>query len=150
MANLTADKIRVYLADVPTVDVTLPLKASTTVYAGGYCEFTSGAVDVLAAGGTFAGIALETKTGGAADGAETVRVRVMGALEVGIADTITISTDFGNSSYSIEATDSDTLRLETGTAITGTTVGKIMRVITAGASGTNKCVVAFKATVLLP
>lgn len=148
MANLTAEKIRVYLADVPTVDVTLPLKASTTVYAGGYCELTGGAVDVLAGAGTFAGIALETKTGGASDGAETVRVRIMGALEVGIADTIAI-TDIA-AANSIEGTDSDTLRLETGTAVTGTTVGKLMRVITTGASGTNKCVVAFKATALLP
>lgn len=147
MANLTAEKIRVYLADVPTVDVTLPLKASTTVYAGGYCEITGGCVDVLAAAGTFAGIALETKTGGGSDGAETVRVRIMGALEVGIADTIAI-TDIA-SANSIEGTDSDTLRLETGTNITGTTVGKLMRVITVGASGTNKCVVSFKATALL-
>jgi len=149
MANLTADKIRVYLADVPTVDVTLPLKGSTTVYAGGYCELTGGAVDVLAGAGTFAGIALETKTNSSAtDGAETVRVRIMGALEVSIADTIAI-TDVA-AANSIEGTDSDTLRLETGTTITGTTVGKLMRVVTTGASGTNKCVVAFKATALLP
>lgn len=149
MANLTADKIRVYLADVPTVDVTLPLKGSTTVYAGGYCELTGGCVDVLAAGGNFAGIALETKTNSSAtDGAETVRVRIMGALEISLADTITIASVAA--ANSIEGEDSDTLRLETGTAITGTTVGKLMRVVTAGASGVNKCVVAFKATALLP
>jgi hypothetical protein len=149
MANLTAEKIRVYLADHPTVDVTLPLKAGVTVYAGGYCELSGGCVDVLATTGTFAGIALETKTGpSGTDGQETCRVRIMGALEVGIADTIAITSVA--SANSIEAEDSDTLRLETGTSITGTTVGKLMRVVTAGASGSNKAVVAFKATALLP
>lgn len=147
-ADLTSEKLRVYLADVPTIDVTLPITAATTIYAGSYCMIASGAIANLSGAGVFGGIALETVLNGS--GQTTIRMRIQGAFEAGIEDTITTATHWGVAANSIEATNTDTLRLETATGVTGTTVGEMMRVITAGASGTNKVVVAFKATALLP
>lgn len=147
-ADLTSEKLRVYLADVPTIDVTLPVTSGVTIYAGSYCMISSGAVASLSGSGVFGGIALETVVNGS--GATTIRMRIQGAFEAGIEDTITTATHWGVDANHIEATNTDTLRLETGTTITGTKIGEMMRVITAGASGTNKVVVAFKATALLP
>ena len=147
-ADLTSEKIRVFLADVPTIDVTLPITAATTIYAGAYCMIASGAITNLSGAGVFGGIALETVLNGS--GQTTIRMRVQGAFEAGIEDTVTTATHWGVAGNSIEATNTDTLRLETGSAVTGTTVGEMLRVITAGASGTNKVVVAFKATAILP
>lgn len=114
--------------DFPTVDQRLPVKAAAVIYAGAYLEWTSGAIDPVSGAGTFAGVALETVTGGAADGDVNCLVRVKGAMRVNVAggDSVAI-TDIGVAATVPEATDDDTIRKETGSSITGTGIGKFSR-----------------------
>jgi len=146
-SDLSSEKIRVYLADVPTIDVTLPVTSGVTIYAGSYCSFGSGLVKNLSGAEVFAGIALETVLNGS--GATTIRMRIQGAVEATIEDTLTAAS-LGVANNSIEATNTDTLRLENAGTITGTAVGELMRIPTVGATGVNRVVLAFKATSLLP
>jgi hypothetical protein len=145
---LSAFKSRPWLADHPTFDIVLPVKATSVIYGGAFLELSGGCATPFSGAGDFCGVALESITGGATDGATNVKVRILGAIEVSVADTIAITSIAA--ANSIEVTDDDTLRLETGAAITGGAVGKLTRVIHPGASGTNRCVVAIKATALLP
>lgn len=143
MTALTAAKVRTYVADVPCLDMVLPLKATTQVYAGAYLEWTSGAIDNLSGAGIFAGIALEDALGGATDGAVAIKVRVMGGLDVAINTDTPAITDVGVAATVPEATDNDTVRIETGAAITGTAMGKFLRVVEPGVAG-GRVVIHFK------
>lgn len=140
---LSAAKPRRFLADVPQIDVVMPLKATTQVYEGSLLMFSSGAVTPVSGAGIFAGVCLETALGGAADGDVQVKVRVMGAMEVALGggDSAAI-TLVGVAATVPEATDDDTVRVETAAAITGTNIGKFLRMVSSGAGGTM--VVGFK------
>jgi len=139
---LSAAKPRVFLADVPQIDVVMPLKATTQVYEGSLLMFSSGAVAPVSGAGVFAGVCMETALGGAADGDVLVKVRVYGAMEFTVtSDSVALST-IGVVATVPEATDDDTLRIETGASTTGTNLGKFLRAITTGAGG--KVVVHFK------
>ncbi len=136
MTDLTSQKPRDYLEDYPTLDQRLPVKAGVAIKTGMYLEWTGGALDILAGAGSFAGIALEDATGGAADGDVTCYVRTMGGIRVALGggDTAAI-TLVGVAATVPEATDTDTVRVETGSAITGTLMGKFARMHTAGVGG---------------
>ena len=135
---LTRPKLRQFLADVPQIDMTLPVAANVVVYEGAFLMWgtagNAGTVQPVSGAGQFAGIALETidNTGGAA-GAVTVRVRVSCGIEANVAggDTPTIGS-VGVAATVPEATDDDTVRIETAALITGTALGKFLRVIEPG------------------
>jgi hypothetical protein len=140
---LSAAKPRVFVADVPQIDMVLPLKATTQVYEGSLLMFSSGAVTPVSGAGIFAGVCLETALGGASDGTVLVKVRVSGAMEIALAGgDVAAITLVGVAATVPEATDDDTLRIETAATVTGTNIGKFMRMVTAGANGTM--VVGFK------
>lgn len=131
---LTSSKPRNFLA-VPTIDQRLPVKASAVIYAGALLMYSAGAVTPLSGAGVFAGVALESKTGGAADGTEDVNVRVLGGLDVAITTDTPAITAVGVAATIPEATDDDTIRVETGASITGTAIGKFLSVIEPGVAG---------------
>jgi hypothetical protein len=145
MTALTTSKQRKFLADHPTVDMLLPLKATTVVYEGALLEWTSGAIDNLSGAGVFAGFAMETKTGGASDGTEQIKVRCMGAVEIKVngAQTPTLGI-VGVAATVPEGEDNDTVSIETGAAVTGTLIGKFAKVLQPSVVG-GKVVVSFKA-----
>lgn len=135
MTDLTSQKPREWLQDYPTLDQRLPVKAAVAIKAGMYLEWTSGALDLLAGAGSFAGVAMEDATGGAADGDVTCLVRVLGGLRVAVNTDTTSLGIVGVAATVPEATDTDTVRIETGSAITGTAIGKFARVHTVGVAG---------------
>lgn len=135
MTALAARKVREWLADVPQIDTLIPVKAAAVIHEGSLLEFTSGAVEPVSGAGTFAGVALDSATGGAADGDVKVRVRVLGGLRVNINTDTPAITDVGVAATVPEATDDDTIRIETGAAITGTAIGKFLRVHEPGVAG---------------
>lgn len=126
-AALAGPKARMFLEDAPTIDQRLPVKAATTIHAGAYLEWTAGAVDPVSGAGNFAGIAMESAVGGAADGDVDVLVRVLGVLREKVVTDTTSASIVGVAATVPEATDDDTIRIETGSAITGTAMGKFMR-----------------------
>ena len=140
---LTSDKPRSYLADYPVLDMTLPLKAATTVYSGSLLMWSSGAVAPLSGAGIFAGIALEGAVGGAADGTVAVRVRVSGALLEKVTTDTPAITDVGVAATVPEATDDDTIRIERAATFTGTAIGKFLLVDQPGTAG-GKVMIGFK------
>jgi len=126
---LSSARVREYLVDVPQIDQRLPVAASAVIYSGALLMFSSGAVAPLSGAGVFAGIAMETVTGGAAAGAVDCLVRVLGAIRIAVtSDTPTLAI-VGVTATVPEATDDDTVRIETASAITGTAIGKFMRVV---------------------
>lgn len=139
---LSASTQRNYLVDVPQIDMTLPVKASAVIYEGSALMWSSGALTPVSGAGVFAGFALADAVGGASDGAVTVRVRVQGAIEMAVTTDTTSLGIVGVAATVPEMTDDNTLRIETGSAIPGTNIGKFMRVVTVAAAGT--VVVGFK------
>lgn len=135
MTALAAAKPRTYLQDFPLLKQKLPLKAAAVVYAGSILRWTSGAVEACSGAGTFAGIAKEDATGGAADGSVEVDVYVQGVLREKVNTDATTLGIVGVAATVPEATDDDTIRIETGSAITGTAMGKFQKVITVATGG---------------
>ncbi|MFO0448588.1 MAG: hypothetical protein ACK52I_07990 [Pseudomonadota bacterium] len=135
---LTRPNLRQFLADVPQIDMTLPVAANVFVYEGAFLMWgtagNAGTVQPVSGAGQFAGIALQTidNTGGAA-GAVAVRVRLYCGIEANVAggDTPTIGS-VGVASSVPAATDDDTVRIETASLITGTAPGNLLRVIEDG------------------
>lgn len=141
---LSAQKPREYLVDVPTIEQRLPVGAGAVIHAGAYLEWTSGAVTPVSGAGDFAGIALESVTGGGAAGDVTVLARVQGGLRVNVAVDTTSLAIVGVAATVPEATDDDTVRIETGSAITGTNMGKFMAAL-APVGALGKVDISFKA-----
>lgn len=141
---LTQDKIRGYAADWPEIDIVLPVKAAQTIYTGAALELNGGYLENASGAGTFAGFALEPSAAvsGESDGDRAIKVRVQGAVQLDITTDTVAQSNVGGSAISIEATDNDTFRIETGSAITGQTVGLVARVVTAGVAG--RVLVSFK------
>jgi hypothetical protein len=71
---------------------------------------------------------MESATGGAADGDVTALVRVLGGLRVNVTTDTTSLGIVGVAATIPEVTDDDTVRIETGVAITGSPIGKFCRV----------------------
>ncbi|MCA8951624.1 MAG: hypothetical protein KDE27_19105 [Planctomycetes bacterium] len=142
---LTSSKQRKYCAGHPEDEVVLPIKAGQTIYEGAALEFNGGYLENLSGAGVFAGFALEDSTAvtGESDGDRTIRVRVRGVVELKITTDTVAQSNIGVAATVIEATDNDTFRIETGSAITGTLIGNPFRVVTAGAGGVLE--VSFKA-----
>jgi len=136
MTDLTSQKPRDFLQDYPTIDQRLPVKAGVVIKTGMMLEWTAGALDLLAGAGAFAGFALEDVTGGAADGDVTCYVRAQGGVRIAVGggDATTLGI-VGVAATVPEATDTDTVRIETGSAITGTLLGKFSRVHTVATGG---------------
>lgn len=132
---LSSAKKRTFLEDYPTLDQRQPVKAAAVIHAGAYLEWTSGAVEPVSGAGSFAGIAMESATGGASDGAVNVLVRVLGGLRENVTSDGTGLDQVGVAATVPEATDDDTIRIETGSAITGTVMGKFSRINTVGSGG---------------
>jgi len=132
---LSAPKLRKFLADVPQVKMRLPVKASTQIYEGGLLMFSSGAVAPVSGAAVFAGVALETVKGGTNDGDVDVLVMVQGALEINLTTDTAAITAVGVAATFPEATDDDTVRIETGTSITGTALGRFMRYVSGTTAG---------------
>lgn len=130
MTALTSMKRRQWAGEL-FVDLVLPIKATHTIYAGAALEWNAGYAENLSGAGTFAGFALEDSVAvaGEADGARSINVRVKGMVELPITTDTPAQTDIGVNT--IEATDNDTFRIETGTAITGTLIGKPVRLVNA-------------------
>lgn len=143
MTALSASKVRRFLADVPSIDMVLPLKATTQVYEGSLLMWSSGAVTPVSGAGRFAGVCLETALGGASDGTVAVKVRVMGAIEVAVNTDTPAITAVGVAATVPEATDDDTIRIETGSSISGTPLGTFLRVVEPGTAG-GKVVIHIK------
>jgi hypothetical protein len=141
---LTQDKLRAYAADWPEINIVLPVKAAQTIYAGAALELNGGYLENASGAGTFAGFALEPSAAvaGESDGDRAIKVRVQGAIELDITTDTVAQSNVGGSAISIEATDNDTFRIETGSAVTGQTVGLVSRVITPGVAG--RVLVSFK------
>lgn len=135
MTALSAPKPRTYLPNVPQIRQKLPVKAAAVIYAGSYLEWTAGAVEPVSGAGVFAGIATEDAIGGASDGLVEVEVIVQGALREKISTDTTSLGIVGVAATVPEATDDDTIRIETGSAITGTALGTFMKVITVAVAG---------------
>jgi len=141
---LASAKPREFLVDYPTIEQRLPLKAGVTVYDGSFVEWTGGAIDVLSGAGVFAGVCRESAVGGAADGDVQVLVRTRGGIRVALGGGDTNSASIvGVASTVPEATDDDTVRVETGSAITGTLMGTFAAVILPIAGG-GKVDICFK------
>lgn len=138
---LTQDKIRGYAADWPEIDIVLPVKAGQAIFAGAALELNGGYLENASGAGTFAGFALEPSpaVSGESDGDRSIKVRVQGAIELDINTDTVAQSNVGGSSITIEATDNDAFRIETGAAITGQTVGLVARVITPGVAGRVLC-----------
>lgn len=148
MTTLASAKPRRYLADVPEMTVVLPVKAAQTIYEGAALELNGGYLELVSGAGTFAGFAMEDSAAvsGESDGDRTIRVKVMGCVELTITSDTVAQSNIGVTATVIEATDDDTFRIETGTSITGTQIGKPFRVVTAGAGGV--LAVSFKAAMV--
>lgn len=149
MTALAASKPREFLAGVPELDVLMPLKATTQVYAGSFLMFSSGAVAPNSGAGVFAGVCMETALGGAADGDVLVKVRVMGGLRTTIVTDATALSNIGVAATVPECTDDNDIRIETGSAITGALMGKFLRIQTVGAAGTGLADILFKGAQVL-
>lgn len=145
MTTLASAKPRRYVADHPELTIVLPVKSGVTIFEGAALEFTSGYADLVSGAGSFAGFAMEDSTAvsGESDGARSIKVRVMGAVELTITSDTVAQSNLGVSATVIEATDDDTFRIETGSSITGTQIGKPLYVVTAGVGGV--LAVSFKA-----
>jgi len=135
---LTKNKGRQWLVGAPTIDVPqMPVKAAAVIFAGAALSFSAGAVRPLTAGDLFAGFALDSATGGAADGDIQVPVRIQGGVRMSLTtDTPTIAI-VGVAATVPEMTDDDTLRVETGAAIAGVLIGKFSKVITPGVAASE-------------
>lgn len=129
MAQLAAATRRAYYEGD---DITLNLKAAVTVYEGAVLGYNSGAVRQLVAGDLFAGVSLETRTGGAADGDVKIKVRRRGRTELPLA-----SVAAGDAGKRVYASDSNTATL---TESTNSAIGVVVAVVT-----TNVALVAFDA-----
>lgn len=142
---LSSATVRAYLADHPELDLVIPVKAGQNIYAGAACELNGGYLEVVSAAGTFGGFALETSlaVSGEADGDRTVQCRVMGGVELEITTETPAQANVGLSTTFVEATDDNTFHMETGSAITGTKIGNVMRLVTA-----TKVAVSFKAAMV--
>lgn len=142
---LSSSKPRRYLAEADELTQVLPIKAGQTIYEGAALEFNGGYLENVSGAGVFAGFAMHDSAAvaGEADGARTMRVKVKGVVELTITTDTVAVTNVGVAATVIEATDDDTFRIETGSAITGTLIGKPFRVVTAGVAGTLE--VSFKA-----
>lgn len=136
---LSASTRRTWLNLGHVIDVELPISEDAVIHAGAALEFASGYVEPVSGAGTFAGFALADSApaagGDGADGVRTVQCRVQGGVELDITTDTVAAGNLGDSSLSIEATDDNTFRIETGSAITGTPIGNIMRLIELGAGG---------------
>lgn len=136
---LTKSKERVYAADVPEIITELPVAAGDTIHRGAALELGAGGYLQRAVGdGTFAGFAMDDadNSGGAA-GDKSVRVKLQGAVELDITtDNVSLAHVLTGI---VEATDDDTFRIETGSAITGQSVGRVSRVIQTGVGGRVLC-----------
>ena len=141
---LSGAKPREFLVDVPTIEQRVPVAAGAVIHAGAYLEWTGGAVTPLSGAGVFAGIARESATGGAADGDVMVLIRSRGGLRVAVGGgDVTALTIVGVAATVPEATDDDTVRIETAAAITGTVMGTFMAALAPlGANG--KVDISFK------
>jgi hypothetical protein len=140
---LSSAKIREFLHDFPTIDQRLPVAAAAVIHAGALLMWSSGALAPLSGAGRFAGVAMESATGGAAAGDVTCLVRVQGGLRNAVTTDTTSLGIVGVAATIPEATDDDTIRIETGAAITGTALGTFARVHTIGVGGIVD--IAFKA-----
>jgi len=138
MTDLTSAKPRIYDASYPTVDIDVILGG--TVYEGMALELTNGTATAVNGAGVFAGFAMMNGVSG-----ETIKARVQCKVLLTITTDTTAQTDVGN--LQIEATDSDTFRIETGGAIVGTSIGYVCQSHTIAAGG--KCWVAARATQLV-
>lgn len=132
---LTTSRIRVYFADVPEVDIVLPIKAGQTIYAGAACELNGGYLENASGAGTFGGFALDDSPAvlGEADGDRQLKVRVLGGIHLDITTETPEQSDVGLSTSVVKATDNDTFRIErNGSPVTGVTIGKVVRIVEAG------------------
>lgn len=109
-----------------------PVAASTKIYRGGALEVNAGGYAVPASdAGSFIGLSDEEvdNTNGA-NGDRTVQVVIESQVELPIAAGGLTAAAIAEAN-TIEATADDTFALETGSAITGQTVGKPMAVLAA-------------------
>lgn len=146
MTALTAvtSRPRNFLASVPQVFERMPVKATTQVFLGSLLMFSGGAVAPVSGAAVFAGVAMETVLGGATDGAVDCLVCVQGGLDINLTTDTPAITDVGVAATFPEATDDDTVRIETGTAITGTRLGTFLKVLEPGVAG-GRVAILFKA-----
>lgn len=137
---ITTDKPRTYMVNAQDYEA-IPVAAATVIPEGAAVSIDGSGNAVNATGTSgFAGFARRMcdNSAGAA-GAKTVVVWTKGKVVVGISDTIAL-TDRGGT---IEMSDNDTFHL--AAAITGLPVGKLQRITTPGASGSNEAVLIFEA-----
>jgi|GEM_PF-3252726 len=148
MALTSAARLTISPA-VPTVYNDLPVAAAETIYNGAALEWTGGYLTNVSGAGEFAGFAMVTSVAvaGEASGDRVINVAQVGAVELDITTDTVAVTDMGDSTQSIEATDENTFRIETGAAITGTTIGQIMKLITLGVAG--RVMVSFRAPMIV-
>lgn len=122
---LAADTARNILGGSDPLNfVDLPVKASTTLYRGAFCEDASGLIRGCTASSSnvFAGIAVrQANNGSGADSAITVRLQVRGVIR-NIAVTGAASADDVNAT--VYASADDTLTL---TSTNNIAVGKVRR-----------------------
>jgi len=138
MTDLSSAKPRTYAANAPTYDIFV--KLGGTVWEGSALKISSGTGVICDASGTFIGFALQDGVSG-----DTIKVRVQGTILLTISTDTVAQGDVGVNT--IECTDSDTFRVETGSAVAGIAIGKIVEMHTAGAGGKHWC--NFRGTTLV-
>lgn len=137
MTALPSAKPRNYLADVPEMTLVLPIKSGQSIYEGAALMYNGGYLTNLSGAGVFAGFAMEDSEAvtGESDGDRSIRVKVLGVVVLPITTESPAQTHIGVAATVVEATDNDTFRIETASAVTGTQVGVPFRVVTPGAGG---------------
>jgi hypothetical protein len=130
----------VFRASSNEMILTMPIKSGVTIYEGAALEFNGGYVEPVSGAGQFAGFACANAVGGGSDGLNSVQVRISGLVELVITTDTPAQSQIGVNANFIEATDDNTFRVETGSAITGTSIGRPLAPL-AG----NKMLVSFKA-----
>ena len=137
---LTKSVEREYATSVNEVVVRLPVAASTKILRGAALEVNAGGYVIpVADGGDFGGFAMsEADNTSGANGDLFVDVKVRGAVVLDITSESVAQSAIA-SGTDVEATDDDTFRLETASAITGTKIGKPIQVVRSGAGGAVLC-----------
>lgn len=137
---ITTDKPRTYIVNAQDWEA-IPVAASTLIPEGAAVSIDGSGYAVNATGTSgFAGFARRScdNSAGVA-GAKTVVVWTKGKVIIGVSDAIAM-TDRGGT---IEMSDNDTFRL--AAQITGLPVGRLQKIATPGASGSNEAVLVFEA-----
>lgn len=120
---LTENTIRTFeIGDENSV----PVKASEVIYLGSAVGMTAGYARALNAGDTFAGFALEAKTGTASDGGARVCVKSAGLIQLAV--TSAAVTDIGKTVY---ASDDGTFAL-TSNSGANSAIGTVHRFVSTG------------------